>query len=113
MPLSPDFRVLSGAGIEQPGTATRDIIAVVTATRTVGIGPDELKFPGPGTILLSPGFGKIAFRILEGNIDAWLAPVFVRLSLEAVAVPLRRVDLVSVALIPEVGCEMDVVTFRN
>lgn len=113
MPLSPDSRVLSGDGIEQRGTATRDIVAVVTATRTVGIGPDELEFPEPGVILLSPGFGRIAFRILEGNIDAWLSPVFVQLSLEAVAVPLRRVDLISVALIPANGCEMDVTTFRN
>lgn len=113
MPLSPDSRIITGASINQTGTAARDIMAVVTATRTVGIGPDELEFPDPNVIYTLPGFGKISFLLQDLAREGWTRPVFVQLSSEVLVIPSRRVNLRGVALIPEVGCEMDVETFRN
>lgn len=113
MPLSPDARVITGADINENGTATRDIVAVVTATRTVDVGPDELLFPDPNIIWTSPGFGFVAFRIQDLTRNEWLAPIPVVLSSQAIMVPMRRVNLRGVALVPAVGCELDVETFRN
>lgn len=113
MVLSPDARVLSGAGIEQSGTTTRDIVALFQATRTVGIGPEELLFPDPNVISVFPGFGQASFLVNAGGVDVWTAPFDVRLSAEVVVLPFRRVNLVAVALIPANGCQMDVTTDRT
>jgi hypothetical protein len=113
MPLSPNARVLSGAGIQQSGRQNGDIIAIVEATNTVGIGPDELLFPDQGVTYLDPGFGRVAFKVESSQEEWWVAPRFCVLSLEVIKVPLRRVNLVAVALIPSNGCQMDVTTSRN
>ena len=113
MVLSPDARVLSGGQIQQNGTANRDIIALFQATRTVGIGPEELLFPDPSVISVFPGFGQAAFLVNAGGTDIWTAPFDVRLSAEVVVLPFRRVNLVAVALVPANGCQMDVTTDRT
>lgn len=113
MVLSPDNRVIAIGPPNSDWTNNAQPYGIFTSTRTIDVGPAELTFPDSSVIRVTPGFGVAAFQISEGGNQWWTEPFFVELSEQVVWQRIPRVNLVAVALMPNVGCQMDVVVDRT
>lgn len=107
MALDPNPRILSGNGIARNWQNNRVIVVRATASFTSGVEVTELFFPDPAIGFVIPRLGTISLQLSNRGQTVWTDPVDLRLTQVLLPVVPERLDLVAIALIPNVGCQLD------
>ena len=107
MALDPNPRILSGPTIALDARNNREILVTATATFTPGVEVTELVFPDPAVGFVFPRLGTIALQLGDGTDLFWVSPISLQLTQEGLPSVPERLNLVAVALIPNVGCSLD------